>query len=549
MMNETLALFSYGWTRYQKLAWVVLAVTIVAFSLSGLAHVLGLPEIVSLTLVQLGMLGVLGCIGVPVVMFGMCKNGNALASVGSYDPWLLRLPIPSWKLAVIPALLITASVTALWVMLAVPIRIWSGEQVPIFSQILSMSSLAIFLYAFVWKPPRYPWLQVVVAIAASPFAFLVAFGSIGVAGNAPEMMPLVLVGSTIGYVASIAFAIYSVRLARVSSYQQSSKLKAVSPSQSLCEVPPIRHQSRVAALAWYDARRFRVQRVCLFAGLALVTIFCASVLPLTGGTAIFGLVFAGVMCWACTSTFVEPSVYGVNSSLPSYLIASPLSSREIAYGRLKSISVAFVLLFFLMSLSLLCSLLWKSNLVTVERWWASISDSLSASAPIRIILFAYLATLGVTLGLLLRMTCVQLYGRQSVAAWVTGSIVFALAAPFIVVLVWFLKQTNWEEVTLVATSWLNWSYNLIYVALATKLCVDLFIIWRTEKRLVSQREITQFTVGWSVLVMGAAVTAWMLWPAASFTLTTAFMVAAVVIPLSPVLLAPRAVDANRHRSV
>lgn len=202
-----------------------------------------------------------------------------------------------------------------------------------------------------------------------------------------------------------------------------------------------------------------------------------------------------------------------------------------------------------MSLTLLLSLFWKSNLATAERWWTSTEAALSATAPVRMILFTHVVMLVVSLGILLRFITVQLYGRQNVVHWLIGGILLTVVPPFIVVLRWFLKQTNWEEVTLVTSIWLNWSYNLIYVALALKICVNVFIISWAETRLVSRNAKTQFVVGWSVLVIAAAVTAWMVWPAPSFTLTTALMASAIMIPLSPFLLAPTAVDANRHRTV
>ncbi len=549
MMNETLALFSYGWTRHQKLAKIIFAVTAISLALTGLAWMMNFSDVVVRTFAQCMAIGVFGCFLLPLGLFSMSPKDNMLNEVSGYDAWLLRLPIPSWKLAIIPALLVTAWLTVLWLMIAVPARIWGDVPMPIISQVMAMSSGAIIVFSLIWKPQRFIWLRGVAFVVAVPLAYFSTGACIGCALHAPEFMPLVVIASAASYVASVAFAIYSIKCARISTFQQSTTAKSVSVSRHVSDSSRIDFRSRIAALFWHDTRRARLNQIRMSVMIIPMLLFCTCILPLSGATAIVCLFSSSFMCMVCASMNCEPAVFGINSSLPSYLIASPFSSREIAYGRLINISIAFVILAFLMSLSLMPSLLWKSNLATAERWWMSTAVSLSTLAPLRMILFTYVATLIVSLGVLLRMVCVQMYGRQSVATGLTGVVFIALVTPFGFVLRWFLKQTNWEDVTLVVTSWMNWSYSLIYIALAIKLSVDFVIALQVDRRLVSVREIMQFIVGWCVLVIGATVTAWMVWPAPSFTLTTALMASAIVIPLSPFLLAPAAVDANRHRSI
>ena len=548
-MNEALAMFAYGWTRFQRMTTIIVGSTAIAFAFAGLAYLLDLPTLVIQVFGQLGLIGVFACFVLPLALFSMSTKSSMLDTVSGYDPWLLRLPISSWKLAAIPAFLVTVWLAVLWLTIAIPVRIWGGEDVPVFSQIMSMSSGAIFIYSLIWKPQRLVWSRFVLFVIAAPLAYASAFGCIIASFETPNWMPLVVAVSVVCYIASFAFAVFSVHLARVSSFQQVTKLKEVSEGCLVADVAPRVHKNQSAALAWYDANRARPSQIRTFAMIIPLPLFCAGILPLTGGTAIFGMVLTSAMCCVCAASMVEQTVLGPRSSLPSYLAASPLASREIAYSRLKSVTIAFISIMSLMSLTLLLNLAWRSNFETAERWWTNTVESLSVSAPIRIILFTYLCALVTSLGVFLRLICVQLFGRQSVVIRLTGLIVVAIVAPLVVLLRWFLNQTNWEDVTLVATSWLHWSYNLIYITLAIKVCVDVFIISRAETRLVSRKAKTQFVIGWCVLVIGAAVAAWSLWPASSFTFATALKAAAIVIPLSPFLLAPHAVAANRHRSI
>ncbi len=549
MMNETLALFSYGWTRYERIAKIIFAVTAVSLALTGSAWALEFPKLVVGIFGQCTMFGLFGCFMLPVGLFSMSHGGSMLNAHSGYDTWLLRLPIPSWKLAVIPALLVTAWLTVLWLMIAVPVQLWEEVRLPILSQIMAMSSGAIFVISLIWKPQRWIWLRGIAFLVAVPFSYVAAFGCIGVAMEAPEFMPLVVIASPVCYAASLAFAIYSVKLARVSAFQQSRSVKSLSVTRSNRTLRSRDFKSLASALAWHDSRRAKLSVLGMTAIIVPVLVFTASILPLNGATAIVGLMFASAMCVLCAVTQVEPTVAGDRSSLPSYLIASPIASSVIAYSRLRSVSTTFLWLFLLMSMSLLLSLVWESNFATAERWWANTQAALSVSAPIRIILFTHFVTLVASLGLLLRFVSVQMYGRHRLVISLSIVTALSVAAPLIVGLGWFLKQTNWEEVTQVTTSWLHWSYNLIYVTLALKICVDVFIISWAETRLVSRKAKFQFVLGWSMLVIGTAVTAWMIWPAPSFTTTTALMASAIVIPLSPFLLAPVAVDANRHRSI
>ncbi len=351
-MNEVYALSQYGWSKLRTLvSWFACAI-ITGLVIAGIAWQLGLPLYVLRMAMALSYLGLLTCFFIPIGMFSFSLKANLADPITGYDQWLLRLPIPTWKLAIIPAGLVTAWICAVWISTSVIVRLLNGPMLPLFSQPIAMSACAIAAYSLVWKPQRVGWHRVGLLVVSLPPLYCLAIGNLIVLETSPQWIPLASLASVVLYAASIALALYSIKLARVSTFQQvGSSVVAISK-------PRVSNDARHSfvnwghALQWHDRERYRWSRRWS-ATLALpIAIFIMSILPLNAGTAVFLFLALAGMTMPLVGTLAEPSVHGIQSSLPSYLLASPSRAHSMAWIRIRGHAIEYCRLVLLTALLL-----------------------------------------------------------------------------------------------------------------------------------------------------------------------------------------------------
>ncbi len=554
-MNETLALTKYAWTRYRLYLTILIATFIGAF-LAGLTlHHLAAPLWTVRAVAVIGYLAILASLLGSVAWFSFSRTSSMFDTAGGYDTWLLRMPIANWKLAMIPVGMITLWISMIWIMIALVIRLFDGPSLPIISQALGMSASAIIACSLVWKPQRFVWNGVALLVVALPALYALSIGAIAVSLECPEWLPLTLVSIALAYVAAIGLALHSVNQARISKFQQSRRSVAVLISEqreSVSEISTVRRSFSKwpQALNWHDRQRAFQSRIATIIVLSLVLLFAITALPTTVGTAVFTLVFLSFFSSAVLFARIEPTVCGVQSSLPSYLATSPIPSRQMAFVRLRGFAFHFTALFFVLSLLWLANFVWAENRQAFSRWWINITyASDSTAAPFRIIVAVYLGIFATVWGMSLRCICVQLAGRHSSIVVLVILSLITVSTPLLVFLGWFLKQTEWEHVIATMQSWKVWTCYLLYMGIAIKFAVHLTLTRFAARQLFSWQEIARAIMGWSVVMCSGATLWYAVWPLSNVDFATVGMAAMLAIPLSPYFAGPLAVQANRHRRV
>lgn len=546
-MNETIALTKYVWTRYRIFLLILIPVLLLSAIGTPMLSAADAPQWFSGTVVGSGYLAVLLALIGSIVLFGFSRQASLLDPTSNYDDWLMRMPISNWKLAIIPAGLMTCWIMTIWTGTVIVIRLLDGPAIPIVTQSLGMSACAIVACSLVWMPFRTGWLRIVLVIFALPLLYFVGLGAVIVSIESPTLTPWAVAGIVTCYIVSLVFAFYSVKFARVSSFQQSNLVPADSARKPALAISSRTFAEWRDALKWYDGRRSQVSKLRQVLAMSPIVAILIWVLPLSASTAIITLVFVAAIVGGVVLARVEPTVWGARSSLPSYLIASPLPSRAMAFVRLRAYATEYIGLMFIMTLLCLSCFVWQSNRETASRWWSSFAATgVAPLTPLRIIAAFYLAILVTMLGSSLRHVCVQLRGRQMIVVWMMVACCVALLSPLLGFLSWFLLQRDWAYVSSVAEDWFQWSYRLFYIAIVTKLLFDAVVVWLASRNLFSWREIVTAITGWCVLVVLAAGAWYALWPLDGVQFVTVLMAASLAIPLSVCFAGPLAVQANRH---
>lgn len=485
-----------------------------------------------------------------ISIFSCSGNSNLLDRGSGIDRCLLRLPISSGQIALTLSGLTTVWVFGGWIIATTTARIAGASEIPILIPTLCMSTFAICLCSLIWMPQPATWTRPVLFALTLPVAYALGVSHLYAFYEAPQWLPLTSTLTVLAYLVALFLAQLSVCWARVSRFEQSSRRSA-----SLAKEQPQLGQRRSfadvrAALNWYDARRSLPKKVpMLFTTVPLVA-FGILVLPFSSN--MFGLYLLLVtVASAAALSRIEASVFGAISSLPSYLIVSPIRSDTLAYVRLHNVATTFLKLMFLLSLLSMASFVWPSNRLMLANWCSRVATTYGSElAPLATIVAASGASLVASAGIVLRLACVQMWGRQKLVL----TLVFVAAAVpvciFWITLPWFLRQTQWSVVQHTAAQWRDWSYWLLYVALAIKLSANLSLITMARRREACPlSKIVLAQAAWALLVLSASGLWWALWPGPAIHWATVLISASLAIPFSIYLAGPLAISSNRHRVV
>lgn len=549
-MNETIALTKYVWTRYRIFLSILISVLLLSVTLTTMLSLLHAPMWFINTTASVGFLALLTGLLSSIALFGFSSKSGLLDATSGYDAWLLRMPVENWKLALIPAGLTTVWISMISTIPLVIILIFQGPDavLAIVSQSLGMSASAIAICSIVWVPVRFAWQRIVLTIVAFPLLTCVGMGAIVIYSSPlKSMMPWVIAGILVCYIVAIGLAYYSVRLARLGSFQQVEFNSIAVASKSASAAVSRSFVDWSDALNWYDTKRTRGDKLLHVLAMSIVVAILTSIMPISAAGVIFTMVIVAAVVGGVVSTRIEPTVWGARSGLPSYLIASPLPSRAIAFVRLRAYATEYTGAMLIMTLMWLSCFAWPSNREAILRWWSSnVATGVSTMAPLRMIAAIYQAILVTMLGLSLRHVCVQLRGRQAFVLFVTAAYCMLLIIPLIGFLTWFIQQRDWDHVSRVGEHWRQWSYQLFYFAIFAKLIFIAVVVSLASRNMFSWREIATAIMSWCVLVVFAAFLWYRLWPLGDVKFITVLMATSLAVPLSVCFTAPLAVQANRH---
>ncbi len=564
-MNETLALAQYAWTK-RRLVTTGLMAGLGISLLMVVAGWLSLPvargEPAPATSWQVNALAsvsilTIGCLMYSVILLDFGRDSSLLDRRTGYDGWLLRLPISDWKLTAIPIALLTLWIALVWMAFVFAFQLLAAHRLPIVAQTLALSSCAIFVRALAWMPQSGSWQRLAAFVCSIPILYGASVGCLIVHQEASQWMPLATVASGVAYVAASLYSFRCVKLARVSAYQQCVAARPLEAQPTIPTLPArIRHwfvprPTSVAgdALRWHEYSKAWANRWWLTGTMLMLTLLVLLILP-PGGAVIGSLILLVYVGSTTASTLLDRPVWGCRSSLPTYLAAGPISSRALAWTRLRVVAETFLKFFVLMSLLLCVNLVWQQNRDIVGRWWAQYLSPDYRFAPLRIAATIWFAVPIAGLGIALRSATANLYGRMAFMLAVQLSIVIAWIACLSVFLAWFFEQSQWEEVERSVRNWLTWIPTLLAIGLLIKSASVVLAIAMARRKVVPERSMVAKIVAlWGLAVVSIGTTFWQLWPGEEVGYAVWLMGTAVALPLASLFAAPVAVDANRHRRV
>ncbi len=351
-----------------------------------------------------------------------------------------------------------------------------------------------------------------------------------------------------------------VRFARVSAYQQqieggANVLDRITGTIikwfESWKVTGKQFTSPVAALRWHDLARSQANRwrlIGLFVFIIALSIVIFRLAASPTSVAVFGFFFAFVGSSAVACIMFEPPVWANQTSLPSYLIVSPLSPRTIAWTRLVSTISVITKFFAFVSLIFLVNYLVDSNQELPTRLSRQIASFAVSDSPIRTILACHLGVFLLSISFALNSIWVQFTGRQQHGLAISVVGVLVVSFPVSVTLIWFMKQTQWEVVIATRTYWMERLPSILYAVATIKLGITAWTIFLAlQQQVVAVKLTLKIVAVWGVGVIVAATAFWLIWPGSDLPFHAVLIAAMLLFPLAVIFGSPLAVDANRHR--
>ena len=94
------------------------------------------------------------------ILFDYAQGGDLISPASGCHHWLLRQPVKSWKIAIVPVVLKTFWISASWLLFAASLRAM-GVPVPLITPCFYFSGAAFWLMVVSWKPLRSGWHRLV----------------------------------------------------------------------------------------------------------------------------------------------------------------------------------------------------------------------------------------------------------------------------------------------------------------------------------------------------------------------------------------------------
>ena len=558
-MSETVALLRLAIRRH----WISMTV-ISAFVASGvvaatLFHWFGGANAQTLAITSM-VITTVPAIVWTFALFLFGSEQDMLLAESGYHHWLLRLPIASWKLAIVPVLLKTLWVSALWWVIVLVSGMIGRDTPGLVGPAFAFSAASIWLMVLTWRPFSNGWWRLGALALCVIALYLTIVGTFVTVGDEHDKLSrwqARALGSLsyIMYATGVWMSVRALQLARthargiIAESERFSDRRHSSIDSGAVTPVDRRHGSPRTALIWHDLNKGSVlSRWVLILG----------VLP--GATLLILLASFNVISYVMTIVLFTYAGFIIATSvldrgekgtivLPPYLAASPISTVEIAWTRIAMIG-AIVGGSLLMSLVVFAGwALWPSNRQAWAEWSTHmVEQTASPAAGIRVASAIFLITLLVLVGRSVAYVWQSLSGRSWLQFVVVALLSLGYLVPIGVGIGWFLQQESWEMVKANGLYWLGYLPILIVGWLLAKLfatMIALFVIHRT--RLASRRATGLLLVGWGVAVLALAWVVHLLipYPQATFAWCLAGM--ATALPLAGILAAPIALHYGRHQ--
>jgi hypothetical protein len=553
---DLFALSRLLWARYQTAAVLLVAVIVTGVIIAaGVAMVIPGMDTASVTLATLCVLMAPAAIA-SLVLFDFGQEKDLGATHSNCMEWLLRMPIASWKIAIVPIVFKTVWISCLWIILATTAsRFTTGDEtIPILGVCLAFSSSLVWVMAIAWRPFGHGWLRLfwLLVVLLSSYALISAVFVTSTADYQSWHGQAVALAGVL-YAAGVLVTVRATQLARTHAVGLIGESSAA-VAGAADEASRRPWSGPIRALVWHDlARTSGWLRYTTILGVIPTIVLLTLLTPLHIASLVFVLFLFGYFGMIAVNGVGESVHHESLPTLPPYLAASPIPTATIAWTRLITLLAIAATVFACVGFVFLGWSLWGANRATWSGWTLQRATALGRPDEafwigVRWSIVIPLSVAIVGAGRLASIQWITMAGRTWIAMAVMAITTIVLLIAGGLVLNWFLRQTDWESTS--ASLLGAWSYvppvliGLLGLKSATAVAATIAL---ARSRLVTPGTISKAILIWAATTLFVAIGLWTLIPDARYTLSWSLTATALAIPLSRTLLLPIALNANRHR--
>ncbi|QDV46605.1 hypothetical protein Enr13x_65140 [Stieleria neptunia] len=505
-------------------------------------------------------------LGITFALFDFSDQGDIGGGATGYLPWLLRMPVRTWKLAAVPLGLKTLWTLAVCGAIALTARVVGIPLERWFIPAVGIATLYVLACLVTWQPFRWTYtrLSLIGILFIPAYAWLIASVSLAFANERSDMPsdPTSITAAWIiglsTYAALTLLALRAVRLARCQvagrisesrGWMASAETASPAVAAAASSATPPKHPAKIspiAALLRFEAVKLAEFGAKIVAASWLLIVLFFSLFSQTGtDTFVFLVVvflFPGIF-------LNEWKLSGLHANfLPHTLAMAPIRTTTIVWTH-QMITTA---IWFASLLGVpIVMLIWHTSGASapmIDAWQRVIGSQFDAPDA-----FARLAGISVLVATLLviRQT------TWNVAASSTDEkrfVYWMIAAKFTVAFAafsWFLFQflqfPDWE-------AWTRWAWQCIaqlprllpWLAATKTLLVVFATVLLNRSGLAERRTVVGLLVGYLACTFFVAGIAWRWMPSDHVALWHCVTATAVLMPYSRIVLAPLCLAHNRH---
>ena len=560
-MPETIALFRIAWMRHR---WWLFAMTGIVALGQATTLLSTAPEnhtgYDNISIFALS-LSLLPAAIASIALFDYGHDGDMNLPGSGCSPWLLRLPIASWKIAIIPVILKTTWISILWLLFAYSVsRLDAKSPIPKLGPCLAFSASSIWILVVAWRPFRTGWGRLVALALLAPI-FYFEIGMVLVAPSIkqvhwrPSAEQASLVAAVAFYISGVWILIRTVAFARTSAVgiipatltgpddqvahpdsHNNDKIEFRSPFRALV------HHELAPATRW--AKRLIVTTALPLT--ILLVVFSKLSWPVVV-SAMVGFAYIGLIAVSRKSIFCAPQ-----ESLATHIAASPIRTCTIAWARLITPMFLSAAVYSLIGFIFLGWALRAENRDIWMQWASDRADALNSNYPAMIgVRWSLVIVLGWPYFCLTRLAAylwIDVTRRATVsiiAAVLTGSLTLI---PLVAALRWFMIQTDWETTRNTLIGLLNWIPITLVIMLLGKMIATIGAsALLLRNKLADGQEVVKLLAIWLSIVSLVCCLFIFLIPDRRVPITWIIGTIVILTPISRVLLMPVGIAWDRHR--
>lgn len=511
-----------------------------------------------------------------IFLLDFTDDGSVSERGSGFSHWLFRMPIETWKLAAVPIVIKTCWIVSVWFVFTLCCRNLGAQGWWMMALAVPASCIGIWVFALNWMSTRWRYSKIAFVFLLLP----TSFAAIGCSVSA--MIPprpgyaiaAVVAVSVVIYGLSVVVAYRLLKVARVNAAgiilplgdsartighevgtedPLGSSVRAAKPGGKGEANHPRTHASASAALTWHDLEKSHSFRLKLLLMVVLPGAICGAMLGAFSGTiVVLSLGFIWLSA-AASSSIAASCQRGQSTTLPPYVVASPLTSPQIAWSQMKASARTTSMIFLVLAITCLILCIDSGRRAQWEHWAEGVASLPSVSGGAMEVGLQYSAAWLVGLVVLmivmpLHTEWISMSGRQWVAILVgaiAGCLVFGSVSA---VLGWFLVQTDYDSAWENARWWQQWLPHLVLGLCAMKLVVTAIVTTKlAQSSLLTAKFQLLIFVAWGLAALALATIFYFLIPDTRVEFLACLIVVGLLLPLSSIQAMPLSVHWNRHR--